>query len=505
MTALQLKSGAYSAAGYIANAQRSINIFPEQNPEDTEPEAPFTHYPRPGNRLLQTAPAPAGARCLYRATNGDLYAVIAQNVYYIDPNNTYNLLGQLVVVASTPVIASDNGSTIALVDGSPNGYQIVMATRVLTQIGDPNYLGSTGVDFLDSFLLFNNPGTNQWYCTLSAQLVFNALFIGQKTAWPDNILRVVAIEREAWLFGPQKSEVWYNAGGVPFPFNILPGVIIEQGCAAPYSCAKMDTNVYWLSQSPEGDRMVMRGNNQNVAQRISTHAIEAELKTYARVDDAVGSVYQIDGHSFYKLHFPTADKTWGYDEATKQWHEDNFIDTNGILHRARNAFCAFAYGKNLALDFATGNLLQIDPTYRFDDVAVGQSQPIAWIRSFPHAISEMKRISFTRFIADVQTGDLLNSGETTQLISPWSAGFSSGFGPLTQLSAPSVALRYSRDGGKNFSNNRIKYGISSGRYRGLLRWPSLGLARDMVFELSSTAAMCDALNGGFVDTMKGSS
>src|SRR5262249_43083593 len=189
---------------------------------------------------------------------------------------------------------------------------------------------------------------------------------------------------------------WYNAGTVPFPFQLLPGVMIEQGCAAKYSPAKMDTNVYWLSQSPEGDRMVMRGGNQNVAQRISTHAIEAEFRKYPRVDDAIGSVYQIQGHSFYKLHFPTADTTWGFDQATGQWHEDNWFDPNGVPHCARNRFVAFAYGRNVALDFANGNLYAVDPNAFTDNGA-----PIPWIRSFPHVVDELKYVNTAAIVADV--------------------------------------------------------------------------------------------------------
>jgi hypothetical protein len=47
------------------------------------------------------------------------------------------------------------------------------------------------------------------------------------------------------------------------------------------------------------------------AKRISNFAIEDEWKKYAYVGDAIGGCYQIDGHNFYAIHFPTADKTWG--------------------------------------------------------------------------------------------------------------------------------------------------------------------------------------------------
>jgi hypothetical protein len=497
MVAIPLTSGAYSAQSYIASAQRCINLYPEKNPAEIKAPFPFTHYVRPGLKLLAMPPVQGKARCLYGSSKGSLFAVIDQSVYYIDNNFTYTNIGTLVSPASTPAYFSDNGTTALLVDGSEQGYTVTLAqpTSSFVELGDPNYFGSTRADFIDSFIILNIPGTNQWYCTPSDAITpFNALYVGIKTAWPDNILCAVAIEREVWLFGPKKSEVWYNAGAVPFPFQILPGVIIEQGCSAPYSPAKMDTNVYWLSESPEGARMVMRGNAQNVAQRISTHAIEAEFLTYPKVSDAIGSTYQIEGHSFYKLHFPTADKTWGYDEATQQWHEDNSIDANGVLHRARNTFNTYCYGKNLALDWATGALYQVDSKTYTDN-----GQVIPWIRSFPHFTNELKYVTLSGITADVETGTRPGTGETTQYTSPWSLGFSSGFGPLGQVSAPAINLRLSRDGGNSYGNNRPKQMVSAGHYRSMMRWRGNGLSRDWVVELSSTAEMSGALNGVYVD------
>ncbi len=504
MATLPLTSGAYSSAAFIANAQRCINMFPEKNPEDTTPASPETHLMRPGLRPLDMPSAQGRGRCLYPATNGDLYAVVDTGVYYINPDLQWTFLGNMVNPGSTPVSMADNGQSAIVVDGSPTGNAIDLKTNrpptpaSFTQIGDPNFLGSTRADLLDTFIILNKPGTNQWYCTTQGQIAFNALFIGVKTAWSDNILCVVAIEREVWIFGTQKSEVWYNAGGVPFPFQILTGVIIEQGCAAVYSVAKIDTNVYWLSQSPEGARMAMRGNSQNVAQRISNHGVEQEWLKYPRVDDAIGSVYQIEGHSFYRITFPTADKTWCFDEATKQWWEDNWLDGNGVLHRARNTFTAYAYGKNLGLDWATGQLYHLDMNYDLD----GDTNPIPWIRSFPHVVSELHYVNHKEFTADIETGTDSGTGEVDQFLSPWSLGFSAGFGPTTKVERPMVNFRYSKDGGNNWSNGRPKRGISAGRYRSMMRWRGMGIARDMVFELSSTKQMSPALNGAFIDPVR---
>ena len=47
--------------------------------------------------------------------------------------------------------------------------------------------------------------------------------------------------------------------------------------------------------------------------------------------------------------------------------------------------------------------------------------------------------------------------------------------------------------------------ISAGHYRGLLRWRANGLARDAVFEVSSTAEMSGALQGAYIDPLLASS
>jgi hypothetical protein len=106
-------------------------------------------------------------------------------------------------------------------------------------------------------------------------------------------------------------------------------------------------------------------------------------------------------------------------------------------------------------------------------------------------------------VADVETGTRPGTGETGQLIGPWSAGFNSGFGPLTSVPAPTINLRISRNAGAIYGNNRPKQMISSGRYRSMMRWRGNGIARDWILEFSSTSAMSGALNGAYVDPIGG--
>lgn len=498
MPRVPLTGGAYSAPSIIANAQKCVNLYPEINPDKNTPPVPVTHYPRPGLTPLGTPPAPGRSRCLYGATNGDLYQVIDQIVYYIDANFKYTNLGTLVTAANTPVSMADNGTNALVVDGSKAGNSITLSTSAvpvpaMINIGDPNFLGSNRADFLDYFLILNNPGTNQWYSTQANSLLFNALYIGVKTAWPDNVLAVCAIERAAWIFGPKKSEIWFNAGAVPFPFQIQPGLIIEHGCCATYSIAKQDVNVYWLSQSPEGARMAMKGIQQQ-AVRISNHAIEAEWLKYPRVDDAIGTTYQLNGHAFYELHFPTADKTWVYDEATEQWHEETYTDKNGIQHRHLAPFKTYSYGKNLAADWQTGQLYQVDPTNFTDN-----GQPISCRRSFPHIVSdESQRITIWKLVADIEVGTATGIGEIPNDGSPWSLGFSPGFGPKVITEPPLISLRLSRTRGASWGNYVMQPMGAQGLYFTRPTWNRLGFFVDGVFELSWSTPMKTALNSVFI-------
>src|SRR6185437_12202082 len=113
------------------------------NPQETTPPVPVTHYPRPGLSPNSVPPAPGRGRCLYTATNGDLFAVVDQQVFYIDPDFVWTSIGFLLTPSSTPVIMADNGSNVVVVDGDASGNNIDLSTHTMTIMGDPNFLGAT--------------------------------------------------------------------------------------------------------------------------------------------------------------------------------------------------------------------------------------------------------------------------------------------------------------------------------------------------------------------------
>lgn len=466
-----LLGGAYTAQSLIADAQRCVNLYPEQNPADAPVQA--THYPTPGLTLISPAPEIGPGRGLYWASNDQLYGVIGLHLYLIDNNFQFTLLGTLLADLTTPVSMMDNGNYLVLVDGSVNGYTVELSTNTFSQISDVNFLGADKVDYIDTFMVFNQPGTRNFYTTLSNVLTFDPLYFAGKVGSPDKLATLAVTHRELWLLGSQYStEVWVNSGAANFPFAAQPGAYVQYGCAAKYSVVVNGMSLYWLAQDRNGNRFVLEGSGY-AARVISTPAMSQEMANYSIVNDAIGFCYQQNSHVFYVLTFPNANKTWVYDATTQLWHERVYMDSMGRENRIRAVCHAYAYGRNCVLDWQNGNLYYFDLNNYTDN-----GQPIVRRRGFPHLIEDGKRISYKSFVADIECGTTV-TGNPNEVM---------------------VSLRWSDTRGYSWGNPVMQSVGLTGEYHRLPIWRRLGLGRDRVFELFWSVPGQVALNGAFVDT-----
>lgn len=484
---IPLLGGFYTNKSIISGCQKCLNLFPENNPEGSSLPVPVTTYLTPGLALLATA-TNGEVRCLYRASNGNLFAVINQTVYFVDSGWGLNVVGT-IGTAATPVYMIDNGLVIVLVDGSTKGYAIDMVTLNFGMVSSTNFYGATRVDYLDTFFIFNRPNTNQFYISLSvvtyAMLIAGTAFdptdIAAKSGYPDNIVTLIVIQGYIWLIGEVSTEVWYNAGATQtgtanFVFNRLPGVnIIQHGTIAPYSVAAHDLFPYWLARDMQGQLIVMKGKNYQPT-RISTHAIEYQLSTYSTTSDCISYIYQQEGHTFLVLNFPTANVTWVYDEATELWHERGYTDNNGVINRHRSNCAANAYGEIVVGDWTNGNIY----AYRAN-VYTDNGQPITRVRSFPHLVKGGNRLAYSQFIADMAVGNDDGLQESSMDTVP-----------------PVVSLQWSDDRGVTYGNAITQSLGATGEYLTSIQFQRLGYARDRVFQLSWSAPVNTALQGAWI-------
>jgi hypothetical protein len=340
--------------------------------------------------------------------------------------------------ATTPVYMASNGTTIMMVTGS-NGYFFDPASNILTPISDSDFTGADTVQFIDGYFAFNKPGTGQFQITQLYGTDIDSLDFATAEGAPDLLLSLLVDHREIWLFGETSTEVFFNSGNPDFPFERIQGAFIEQGCAAKFSPAKMDNTVYWLAADERGQGIVQRASGYQ-PQRVSTHAVEYAIGQYSTISDAIGYVYQQEGHSFYVLNFPTANATWVYDASTDEWHERAWRDPiTGNLNRHRaNCQMAFA-GETIVGDWQNGNIYVLDLDYYTDN-----GDLIPAIRQTPYISNLGNWMFFHKLWIDMEAGVGVNG---------------TGYG-----SDPEVMLDWSNDGGNTWSNElRAKLGAIGAR------------------------------------------
>jgi hypothetical protein len=325
---------------------------------------------------------------------------------------------------------------------------------------------------IDGFMVFNQRGTRNFYSTLNNEIVFDSLFFAAKNGYSDNLVTLIVTRREIWLIGEKTAEIWYDAGNTDFPFALMPGPFIQHGCWAKYSVAQVDGAVFWLSQDQAGNNILVRGSGY-VAKRISTHAIEQEWATYSTTADAEGFCFQFGGHIFYQINFPTANKSWRWDEASELWHEPVYTDANGNENRHRASCAIFAYGKNVCADWQTGQLYVLDP-----DVYTDNGMPMQFRRGFPHMMADGRRAIYPGFVLDVQAATSPDSPPADD---------------------PTVYLRWSDTRGSTWGQPVPQSLGMTGQYLAQPQWNRLGTARDRVFEVYGTMPGKMAINGAFLD------
>jgi hypothetical protein len=469
MARFALTVGAYQARSLIAAAQRCINLYPEKNPDGSP--FPFTYYPTPGLTLLLSVTPTTGSgwRGLWAASNGQLYGVCGSSVYAISSSWVATILGDMQTT-SGPISVTDNGNYALIVDGSSTGYSITLSSNAFAEVTDAAFMGANTVDFVDGFFMLNNPNTQQFYISLANKLAFDATDFASKSGYSDKLIGLGVSRRYIYLFGAATTEIWFNAGDTTFAFERMPGVFMQYGCTAAATIAQMDGEFYWLAQSPQGRAMVCR-TNQFAAQQISTFALDDEMAGYATLDDAAGFTYQIEGHFFYVLNFPTANKTWQYDLSTGQWNELVWLDENGDFNRHRANCHASIYDTAVVGDWENGNLYAWDINAYTDN-----GSPIARVRSFAHSTDDNSdRIRYREFIANMEVGN----------------------GTGTNDPVP-VFLRWSDTRGKSWGNAISGSLGLEGEYLTSIQFQRLGMARDRVFELSWSAPVKTALLGAWV-------
>ena len=450
--------GSYVARSVNAADSRMVNLFAEGIPEGGK-EAAFLNR-APGLRLLATV-GDGPIRGLWRM--GDYgYVVSGKELYRLNPDWTSLYIGNLS--GEGPVSMADNGTQMFIACNGPS-FIYNSTTEEFAQIADTDFPGAVTVGYLDGYFVFNEPNSQKvWVTSLLDGTVIDPLEFASAEGSPDQLVAAIVDHREAWLFGTNSIEVWYDAGSADFPLQRIQGAFNEIGLAAAYSVAKLDNGLFWLGSDSRGQGIVYRSNGYT-GKRISTHAVEWQIQQYGDISDAIGYTYQQDGHAFYVLVFPSEDTTWVYDVSTELWHERaGFHEGQFVRHRGN---CQMAFNGEVVIgDFENSNVYAFDLNVYADNGSIQR-----WLRSWralPTGKNDLNRTAQHTLQLDCETGVGLNTG---------------------QGSDPKAMLRWSDDGGHTWSNEHWSNMGKIGQYGYRTFWRRLGMTmkiRDRVYEVSGT-------------------
>jgi hypothetical protein len=442
----------YTARALPFSAQRCVNYFAESAPLAGKAKTPVVVYNAPGTTAF--AEGLSGAVRGSRTMAGVLYVVAGNALYSVSAAGVETLLGAINTFIGSVSMAVNRASPqqLCFVDGV-DGW-IYDTVGGLQQITDDDFEPADTVTFQDGYFIFNRKGTSEFFISgIDDGLSYSATDFADAEGGPDAVVAVYSNHRELWVFGEETIEIYYNSGNADFPFERIAGAYLERGCAAAFSIADEDNTLFWLGE----DLIIYRAQGYT-PQRISTHAIEEELRTFSTVSDAYAFFVTLSGHKFYHITFPAGGRTFVYDAATGLWHER---ESFGAAYWRGTAY-ASAYGKHIVGDAFVGRMGALDM-----DTFTEYGVTMQGILTGPPTHEDRKRVFHRSFELDIESGVGTTLGGSPQL---W--------------------LDYSDDGGRTWSLRKPFRSLGKiGEYRHRLIWRRLGQARERIYR----ATIADAV------------
>lgn len=460
--------GSYLARSSNFDSEVCLNLYPETSAVGSSKNVAAL-FGTPG-LVLAANLAGGNIRGFIRVSPTKMYTVCGVNVYKIELDMIPVLVG-IISSGVSLVTMAYNGQQVAIAT-NPNLFTINVSTDVVAQIVDPDFMGAVQVGFIAGYFVWNVPNTGRAQYSDLYSTNISPLSFFTAEASPDNGVAQLVDHLEYWYFGETTTEVFSITSDANQPLQRINGGIIEHGCAATYSVAKMDNTVYWLGADDNGKGTVWRATGAYEPQRVSTPAIEFAISQVSDLSTATAWTYQQESHAFYVLN--VGDKTWCFDSSTGLWHERAWRDpVDGSLHRHR-AECHLAFaGRNVVGDWENGKLYLLDLNTYTDNgdlIVARRTGSFVSARSY-----NMLQIDF-----ETGVGNTLPPGQD-----------------------PVALLQWSDDGGKTWSNEHVASLGKVGEYQLRVRWRRLGTPRryglSRVFRVTITDPVKRAITSAMLD------
>jgi hypothetical protein len=384
-----------------------------------------------------------------RNAEGALFVVSGQSLYRVNADGTSNELGQIPGTGRVSMAHNQvtDGNEIVVGNGQ-SGYVYNTATEAFTQITDEAFPGFKVCDYVDSYIAGVEPQGRFWFISdLANAKSYNSLDRQEAESQPDKIVTLIVSHREVFVMGQRTSEFFRNTGANTGTFQRIEGTEMDIGCAGTFARALLDNSVFWLGD----DGIIYRLEGYN-ARRISTHPIEQAISRFDQ-SRCFATVYEDRGHKIAYFTFPDG-LTFGYDVATGEWHRRKSYDLNRWRLNTLTQWNGGWYGG----DYAGNKLYRLDWSVYDED---GEDLEARRITGVLHDNQNRVTVNGVELLFDVGGGSPI-AGEH------------------------SVLIRYSKDGGHNWSRWKERSLGAVGDFQKRVVLRRMGQGRQWVLDIKIT-------------------
>jgi len=452
-----LSGGAYQNTVLPLTAQQSINLYPEV----VEARGRTTMFLRPSGGLTSAQTSLGGPTRALISLGGFIYGVFGEDLVRWSETTPPVVLG--TIPGEKRLAFAHNAQFLMFVDELFDGYVYDIPNTAFTQITDLDFPNTMDVVYLDGYFIVAEAGDSRRFflSAVNDPLSWNALDFASKEGDPNPIRALIVNHNDLFILGDTNTEVWRNVGNNLFPFQRLDGSEAERGAIARDTPVELDNSFYFVGD----DRVVYRVDGY-IPRRVSNHALEAELDKLdlETIEASFAQAYTHEGHFFYCL--TAGGRTWVYDATTSAlaqqslWHERRSHDVGDHLDSLqpwRVNFLVEAFGKDYAGDALEGRLGVLT-----DDVRTEYDLPIKAVRTLAPLFEDVDFLSYSRLELRMRNG-------------------------VGTIDTPAyVEMSSSYDGGRTWTDPKLRSMGKQGDYNIRAIWRRLGRSVDRVFRFATT-------------------
>jgi hypothetical protein len=388
--------------------------------------------------------------------NGDLFSLVGDKLIRTDINGNSDTMHQF-----------PNSTGVAWMAANKTQLMIV-ANRASYIFSGGEVVETTGsfrpdsLAYCSGYFLSHKYNTGDFYeSTLFDGTDWNELERAITEVSADNLVGLYNVNSEIFAIGKESGEIYYNSGGSDFAFSKVPGGNIPCGCPSPKSPAVFLGSLIMLNNH----RVIVQATTQPL--KLSNEHVDRSIGKMSVVNDAVGFIFTMNGHTFSVHTFPSEDQTFVLDVTNKFW----YVWKTGNGRWRPNCYINFA-GKHLVGDYKNGKIYELSQTTYTDD-----GDEIIRQRAMPVQKDE-NFYTFSQFEIDQEAGVGLSTG---------------------QGSNPQALLEISKDKGKTWSYEKWCDIGKAGKYNQRLLWRKLGRHRQFTPRVTVTDPVKTVWTGAYIN------